>query len=184
MTILFFDEVHVKLISLTQGKEALVDDADFDVLAKFNWHAQRDSRTFYANRNVPRPEGGYSCGQMHRIVLERKLGRAIAKGMQCDHINMNGLDNRRENLREATRSQNRSNCRRHSSNPSSQYLGVHWHKRIEKWQADVMSVGSRVHLGYFDSQLRAAQARETYIASHPQIFARTNFPSDQGEHHE
>ena len=168
----------MKEIGLTQGKVTLVDDEDYDVLRHYNWHARRLPFTFYAKRNVPKPGGGQKTVYMHGIVLAEKLGRPIAPGMMPDHIDGNGLNNQRYNLREATVGQNGRNCRKHSANPSSKYVGVSWHKTVGKWQVNIRVNGKKVHLGYYETELAAALAREAYINLHPELNARANFPEE------
>ena len=165
----------MKEIPLTQGTVALVDDEDFDALAAFKWCASRSRNTFYATRGVHRPDGRWTTEQMHRVVFARKLGRALTDGVNPDHENRNGLDNRRENLREATVAQNRRNCRRHSANPASQYLGVTWRKYEKKWQAQIGIARECIYLGCYATELAAAQAREAFITAHPELRARSNF---------
>src|ERR1017187_9285416 len=70
-------------IKLTQGKVTLVDDEDYDLLCLFNWYAQRDNKTFYAVRRLPRVNGKQKTEYMHRIILARKLERAIKPGMMA-----------------------------------------------------------------------------------------------------
>jgi hypothetical protein len=112
---------------------------------------------------------------MHRVVLSRKLGRALLRREEVDHEKGNGLDNRREKLRLATSAQNKRNCRRKSANPSSRYLGVNWHKVKKGWQAKIMVNGKSVYLGLHPTELEAALAREAYIKAHPELMARSNF---------
>lgn len=166
-------------IPLTQGKVALVDDEDYAALAMLKWHANRDGLTFYARHNarhrVRRPDGAWTHEQMHRVILARKLGRPLAKGEHTDHVNGDGLDNRRENLRPATSSQNHRNCRRRVASPSSRYLGVTWAKNRKKWTAQIYINGKNANLGQYLSEDEAALAREFYIAAHPELQARSNF---------
>ena len=169
----------MKEIQLTQGKVALVDDEDFAMIAKHKWFAARHCRTFYAGRNVCRPDGKWTTEDMHRVILACKLDRALAKGEQTDHENGNGLDNQRENLRPATNAQNGRNCRRRNGSPSSQYLGVQWNKWAKKWRAQIRISNKPFHLGYYPTELSAAQARETYVLAHPELMARLNFPPNQ-----
>lgn len=166
----------MKEIPLTQGKVALVDDEDFEAVAAVKWCAKRGGQTYYAERHIPCPGGSRPTERMHRLVLARVLGRDLLKGEHPDHINGDGLDNQRSNLRVATRAQNMRNCRRRSANPSSQYLGVSFHKDSGKWQAQVRVPGKQIHLGIHSSELAAAQAREAFISVHPELHARSNFP--------
>ena len=113
--------------------------------------------------------------QMHRMVLERKLGRPLSKGEMPDHENGDGLDNRRVNIRLSTHMQNMHNCRRHAANPSSKFLGVHWHRCGRKWQAVIGVNGKKIDLGRYNLEFDAAMAREAFIVAHPELMARSNF---------
>ena len=165
----------MKEIPLTQGKVAIVDDEDLEALTAFKWCALRGKRTFYAVRHVPRPGGGRKMEKLHRVRLARKLGRPLMPGEKTDHENGDGLDNQRENLRVATSAQNNRNRHHRVANPSSQYLGVTWHKRYGKWQVCIRVNGKDVFLGRHVTELQAAQAREAYITAHPELCARKNF---------
>jgi dTMP kinase len=82
----------MKEIELTQGKVALVDDDDFEELNQFKWHVKKDhNRAFYAARVTPRPN-------RRLIFMHRQILKDIPEGMEVDHVNGNGLDNRRSNL--------------------------------------------------------------------------------------
>lgn len=121
---------------------AIVDDYDAD-LAEFNWTLSHN----YANRTA---KDGRRSIIMHRVVLERVLGRPLEKSELVDHINMNGLDNRRENLRVATKSQNSANTKPRSSNKSG-YKGVSWDKSRQRWRSRIRHNGQYFWLGYFDN---------------------------------
>lgn len=83
------------------------------------------------------------------------------KGLVVDHIDHDGirtgLDNRKDNLREVTPSQNGQN-RRSNKNSSSQYKGVSWDKREKKWQAQIFHKGKKTHIGVFICEHQAALA--------------------------
>jgi len=129
----------MKCISLTRGKSAIVDDDDYDYLSQFKWYCSSDG---YAQRMV-RENGGRHTVRMHRVILN------TPKGMDSDHINRNKLDNRRSNLRIATRSENQAN-KRNQINSTSGRKGVVWNRRARKWQVKIEFRGERIHLGYFD----------------------------------
>lgn len=134
-------------IPLTQGKVAVVSPEDFDALAKFKWHAFRCGRTTYAKRNTR--DG--SSGLMHRVIL----GLANPK-QDVDHANGDGLDNRRANLRLATRAQNNANQRK--TRGSSKFKGVSWSTEKKRWQA-IIRPGRKSHmLGRFETEEDAARA--------------------------
>ena len=165
----------MKEIPLTQGKVALIVDEDFEALAKHKWFAKRDRHTFYAARKISQPDGKQTMEHMHRVVLARKLGRPIARGMKTDHENGNGLDNQSDNLREATSAQNHRNLYWRKVNPASRYLGLTWRKARETWRARIQVSGKSICLGYHLTELRAALAREAYITAHPELYAKSNF---------
>ena len=108
-----------------------------------------------------------------------KMHREILKPPRClfvDHINHNGLDNRKANLRFATRTQNNWNRIHHKQNSSSRYKGVAWHKHTKMWAARIGVNGRRIALGYFDNQIDAAKAYDKAAKKHHGEFAVLNFP--------
>lgn len=135
---------------------AIVDDCDAD-LAELNWKVSINSRTDglqYAARRV-----GMSAPTilMHRVIMERMTGRLLATNELADHINHNGLDNRRENLRIATHAQNQHN-RNRSRNTKQTYRGVRWDGRQQKWVAKIKLNRKYIHIGAFDDELKAYEA--------------------------
>lgn len=137
-------------IPLTKGFTAIVDDVDAD-LAAFKWSVT-GGRATYAGR---RSNGKYSL--MHRGVMERVLNRTLSDKEICDHINGNSLDNRRQNLRLVTSSQNAIN-RRIGKHSTSGFKGVSWNKNAGKWQAYICINGKQSHLGYFTDPATAHAA--------------------------
>ncbi len=134
-------------IILTQGKVAIVDAKNHFRLAMNKWYYTNDG---YAVRN----ENGKTI-RMHRVILERKLGHSNFEN--TDHINRDRLDNRKDNLRPATVTQNQHN-RGKPENNTSGFKGVFWHKRDRKWIASIRVDGELLYLGYFDSKEAAAGA--------------------------
>lgn len=171
----------MKEIPLSQGKVALVDDEDYEVLHLSKWCAQRSRSgiTFYAERSIYHPGGRWTHEKMHRFVLAWALDRELIKGEKVDHRNGDGLDNQRSNLRVATNAQNLRNCYRHAANASSRFLGVSWHKANGKWTAQIGVNGKKVYLGIHATEMAAAQAREAYIAARPELMARSNFQNPE-----
>ena len=169
----------MKAIPLTQGKVALVDDEDYEVLSAHKWFAHRGGRGYYALRNIRRPDGERTVECMHRVVLSRKLGRTLLRSEEVDHEHGDGLDNRRGKIRLATSAQNKRNCRRHSSNPSSRFLGVCWYKSHQKWVARINVYGKTIPLGYYADERQAMLAREAYISAHPELMARSNLQQSE-----
>lgn len=154
----------MKEIELTQGKVALVDDEDYEALMQYKWFALYDGWNWYAKRGRRKSDGLGPCKiWMHRIILK------LADGERADHINRNGLDNQRSNLRVATRSQNAANSKRRSTNTSG-YKRVSFRKDHGKWQAHI---GSR-RIGYFNTPLEAAIAYNEAALEFYGEFARIN----------
>lgn len=136
-------------IKLTQGKVALVDDSDFDFLNQWKWYAMKTGRKFYAARRINR-----FTVLMHRLLLNLTNTKILT-----DHIDRNGLNNQRDNLREATIRQNAAN-RDSFDNSSSKYLGVYWDPARKKWMATIKD--SRINktkgLGGYKNEIDAAKA--------------------------
>lgn len=134
----------MKEIPLTQGKVALVDDEDFSRVSALKWYAWRgQDGNWYARASA-------NSKYMHRFV------RADIRGM-VDHRDGNGLNNQKQNLREATDSQNQAN-RRKRRPTSSQFKGVNWHEGTQKWRAQIKLLGKSRHLGLFLTESGAARA--------------------------
>ena len=159
----------MRAIELTQGHKALVDDEDYGWLTEMGpWHAAKDCYTFYARRNVPRPDGRQATVYMHRVVL----GLVAGDGIEVDHWNGNGLDNRRANLRQASHAENQHN-RRSLANASG-VTGVWWNPRIGRWQVYIAANGRRHYLGSFADIEDAAAAHAAASINYHGAFARVN----------
>jgi hypothetical protein len=137
----------MKEIPLTQGKFAIVDDTDFEELNQFKWCAVELNHHFYATRMIEKSKNPKKNEFMHRRLLPPP------NNLEIDHINGNGLDNRRENLRIVTHRQNMQNL--HISK-SSKYPGVTWDKRGKKWTAQIWIKGKLINLGSFKEETNAA----------------------------
>lgn len=145
----------MKKIFLTQNQHTLVDDVDFDSLFRFNWYAKWDKKTasFYVGRNVRKENGKWSSITIHRQIL----GLAPRDGIQVDHKNHDTLDNRRENLRLVSNTQNQYNQKVSKANTSG-HKGVSWSKRNRKWASHIRKDKRLIHLGYFSELKEAADA--------------------------
>jgi hypothetical protein len=145
----------MKRIALTKGKEALVDDQDYEYLMQWKWKASHNRNTFYANACTSRTyPGGRQYFSMHRLVAAQ-IGFPL--GDKVDHVNRNGLDNQRNNLRPATNVQNSGNQKIHRTNTSG-YRGVTWRKARGRWRAEIRIDGKLIELGSFNDPMEAAKA--------------------------
>ena len=136
----------VRRILLSRGRFALVDEADFEKLSKYRWHCMRAGNNLYACRCE-----GRRVIMMHREILE------VPAELYVDHINHDGLDNRRCNLRSCTPAQNSYN-RRPTGMGTSRCKGVSWKSELRRWCAAIGFAGRMIHIGYFDYEMDAAIA--------------------------
>jgi len=159
-------------IPLTQGKYAIVDPEDYEELARYNWYAVQSPRGFYAQRSVSVKAKNGRSGQenvrMHRVILKAPEGKFV------DHINHNGLDNRKSNLRICTMQQNSWNMRKQRGNCTSQYKGVSWRKDAGKWQARIIYNAKAISIGFFDDEKAAAIS---YDAKAKELFGEYASPN-------
>jgi len=157
-------------IILHNGMECLVDEEDYDKLISHRWFAYKGHGTYYAHKYAK----GEGTRIMHRIIMG-----VTDPLVFVDHRNGNGLDNRKLNLRIATKSQNAVNSRKFPG--TSQYRGVHFNKRENKWQAVVCLNNKNIRLGTFpgtpEGEIAAAKVRDQGALKYHGEFARLNFPS-------
>ena len=147
----------MKEIKLTQGKFALVSDADFNFLSIYKWQAEKHSHTWYAGTSI-KIGSKWKRIRMHRMILKPEKKQII------DHINHNGLDNRRENIRITTQSINRKNSRK-SPNLTSQFKGVTFskEKRKKPWVASIKIGNKYKNLGRFETEIQASDAYKNFV---------------------
>lgn len=160
-------------IPLSQGLVGLVDEGDAAFASLFKWHAIRSGHTFYVVRNCRALNGHHRT----TVRLSRELLNAPGD-MQVDHINGDGLDNRRSNLRLATCAQNQRN-QRPQTGVSSRYRGVCWDKSSRQWHTMITVAGRRIFLGRFADEADAARVYDDAARLHHGEFARPNFPTEQ-----
>lgn len=137
----------MKEIALTCGAVALVDDEDFERVNAYRWYlniVNPSHRVQYARSGT--------VGHMHRFLLD------APRGMDVDHINHDGLDNRRANLRLCTRADNIRNGRKHRNGKTSRFKGVSWSGWHHTWRATLMLRRRQLFLGYFANEIDAAHA--------------------------
>jgi len=157
----------------TQGKYAIVDPEDYEPLNKHKWYAIKGINTYYAGRNYRCPKTKKRLYiKMHREVINPP------DHLDVDHINRNGLDNRKANLRPVTRAQNMLN-RPHKifkrKNSPSKYKGVTWHKSQKKWHVQICYNGQHKSVGYFHDESQAAKAYDEAAKKYHKDFAVLNF---------
>ena len=153
-----------KEVTLSNGMTVKVDGKDFETVSRYNWYASKQGDRFYAYAWI----GGKNVS-MHRLLFGHEAGE-----LDIDHRNGDGLDNRRENLRVATRSQNTANSRKQKGT-SSKYKGVCVTKDgyIKGY---VSYLSKHIHLGYFKTEEEAARAYDEAARKYWGEFAGVNFP--------
>jgi len=146
-------------IQLTRGYLALIDADDLVALSSTNWRAMLStSRQVQAGRVTPVDEhGNQQTILMHRQLMEPTDDQQVDHKDQHKFFGFKLVDNRRDNLRNVSGSQNLAN-QRPQVGCSSKYKGVNWYKWTEKWMSRIMVNGRRIHLGYFDNEVEAAHA--------------------------
>jgi hypothetical protein len=152
-------------IPLTQGLFALVDPEDFEELSKYRWYAARNRRCVYACR---REKG--------KVVLMHRQIMKTPPGMDVDHINLQGLDNRKRNMRNCTRAQNGYNHRPFWGGTG--FRGVRYVERTGKYEAFLRHKGKEIPGGEFDDPIEAARARDKLAREVQGEYAWLNFPHE------
>ena len=138
----------MQYIELRDSSIVLVDDEDYESLLSFgSWYITNQGYATICYKGI--------LLAMHRVILEWELGDSIPEGLVVDHINRNKLDNRRENLRLVTRSENSYNSGMRKNNTSG-YKGVDYHNNRNQYRA---RFGTK-HLGWFNTKEEAIAARE------------------------
>jgi hypothetical protein len=161
-------------LALSGGKQhAIIDDADVPLVSGIKWRVRKGKAgKVYV---VGRPQGG----RFGRSVLLHRFITASPPELEVDHVNGDGLDNRRSNLRRCDHLRNAFNrCRRQRNNageePSSVFKGVNLHKASGEWTASITAAGKRHHLGLFSSERDAANAYNIAAVRLHGQFARLN----------
>jgi hypothetical protein len=146
-------------IPLTKGKLALIDKINYPLVSKYKWftHGNRYAATYINNKLF----------LMHRLLLK------ATKGMIVDHINSDGFDNRKNNLRICTQSQNLANRNKQNNNTSG-YKGVYWQKSVKKWSAHIMVNQKYINLGTYVNILDAVKAYNYAAKEYFGEYARIN----------
>ncbi len=160
-----------RLLPLKGGKFAIVDPEDYERLKSYKWFEKQSKHTFYAYRTQSVKENKL---RPRNLTMHREIMNA-PPDMQVDHINHNGLDNRKANLRVVSRTQNCWNKIKLSGKFSSRYKGVSWNKNYKKWEACLTCNKTKSILGYFDDEAAAARAYDAKAKELFKEFAVLNF---------
>lgn len=157
----------MRRVPLTQGQFAIVDDVDYDAVSAFSWQASFQCHTWYARTKV-RDGAKRKTVYMHGFILDRS---GISHPHNVDHINGDGLDNRRNNLRPATVSRNQLNATNTKGIRAGRGKGVFWNKRANKWEVaigiTVEGKKAKKYIGVFETLEEANAAsnnfRDAYV---------------------
>lgn len=155
----------MRTILLTQGKVALVDDADFDWLNRRKWCALKRKYTFYAvgwNSETKRTE------RMHRVILN------VPRNRITNHEDGDGLNNQRHNIQAVTILQNQQAFRSKAKNKASKFRGVTWDAARRLWHSQLYTSGKNTFLGRFELEEDAARAYNEAAIVHFGKFAHLN----------
>lgn len=162
----------MKEIQLTTGKVALVDDDDYEYLNQFKWYIMKNRNRYYAMKKIYQ-NGQQTAMLMHRLIMN------TPSGMDTDHIDMNGLNNQKSNLRVCTRSQNMYNTNK-NTNTSSKYRGVYL-LGPNRWQVKISVNHKSIYLGMYKTEIEAAIKYDEAAIKNRGEFARLNFPDMRSE---
>lgn len=144
-------------VTLSLEQVALVDDDDYPELAKYEWKAMRGRHCFYAVRKVYVQLDEQRIRKtllMHRVIL----GIEDDPDIKIDHVDRDGLNNTRENLRIATASENQWNRGTDVDKKTSRYKGVYWNKERQKWHVQIGYMNKVIYIGRYDTEEAAAIA--------------------------
>lgn len=158
-------------IPVSGGLVALVDDADAERVAAYTWYRKQGARTTYVLTNIG-PRVPHTTLMMHRLIMD------APKGLEVDHINGDGLDNRRDNLRLCTHQENLRNAGCHKSYAgrpvTSQFKGVYRRPDMKDWIASATVNGRTCRIGHFPTEGEAALAYNAFVSPLHGKFAKLN----------
>lgn len=157
-------------IACSNGKAIVVDAEDFHFLSKFRWHQIGDYPSTWGKKLEP--SYNRACVPIHEFLL-----RSNDPDIEVDHVNQNPFDNRKSNLRLASRMENAAN-RRKSKNQLGDYKGITLDKRSNRWKARIKVNGREKSLGLFDNPKDAAMLYDFAAKRFFGEFAFLNFPNE------
>lgn len=143
----------MKIITLTNGKEVMIDDGDYEIASKYKWYylILSNGKNEYVRTRLPNPRTVSKWFYLHQLLLG-----TIGTSQTIDHKDGNGLNNTRANLSIVSISDNSKN-RRKKDGATSKYFGVYLHP-CGKWLAKININGKQKHLGLFKEEIDAAKA--------------------------
>lgn len=154
----------MRVVPLTRGYVALVDDEDYALVFATKWHVLRNVK-----RNTVYAVGRPCDGKGPKVLMHRFILGVTDKSVQVDHENQCGVDNRRSNLRKATQAQNEHNSCSHKDG-TSKYKGVSLHRSSGRWRVKIRNT----QVGYFTTEGEAARAYNVAAFEHFGQFAYLN----------
>ena len=166
----------------------LIDEEDWEIIEGYKWYIQKPQKgkTFYVHTSVIDPDKDEwyirPCDgarwRRRTVIAMHRLITKCPKGLQVDHINQNGLDNRKENLRICINDQNQYNKKPDVSN-SSGLKGVSWNKKRNKWNAQISIEKVRTNIGNFNTKEEAARVYDANAHHYYGEFAFLNYPNEK-----
>ncbi len=157
-------------IYLGQDEYTIVEPADYYTFSKYNWIFIRCDKKPYAVSEFKIGRKKTKRMYLHRAIMKAPKRRLV------DHENGDGLDNRRANLRLATRSQNMMNRSKTKRETTSKYIGVSFDKGCKRWRAAIRVCYKQRWLGSFKNEVDAARTYDEAAKKYHGDFARLNFP--------
>ncbi|MGA2069800.1 MAG: AP2 domain-containing protein [Sedimentisphaerales bacterium] len=155
-------------IYLGEGEWTILDEEDYYKYGRYKWILGGREKKFYAVGSIKDNKGEVKIVNLHRLIMNSPDGFLV------DHKNGDGLDNRRANLRIATRRQNCCNRKKIRLKTTSKYIGVHFEKSRGRWSASIRHNGKTLWLGRFGSEIEAAKAYDAAAKKYHGDFARLN----------